>query len=375
MKLLLAAAAALALASAAYAQELPTFQETARVLVDRAVSGDVTASITLQTTSGQEILVPPETAALVRDDPRVLSVALTNKEGCGVLGVSESACILVNVRRLPSDSGISEIRAAARASGDRLAESLNGALETGAEFHSVYIHQDGGLGELLGTSGAVSGRGVVSAVYAMPAERTAFMYERITALLLDEEIRAAGGFYDAARTMSFLDGAYASFTAIKRDSGLQYMAQVAVSYPGAASAERVDLLEYAGVDVVYRSLYLDGGFSVLNSVFEVFVLSPGPVSVSAESPLLPVLRSEGEVLPLDVSSAGWVVDDTDPTQLVARYLFGQERSVSGDDLVLYISDAGEADRPDGADLLAPALIAAAAAGAALFYLKGYRSKK
>ena len=46
----------------AYSQDpsLATFQETAQVLVDKSRSQDVTASITLQTTSVQEIKIPPE---------------------------------------------------------------------------------------------------------------------------------------------------------------------------------------------------------------------------------------------------------------------------------------------------------------------------
>lgn len=375
------ALAALALASAAHAQapaaqELPTFQETATILVDRAVSGDVTAYITLQTTSGQQILVPPETAALLSQDPRVLSAVLTNKEGCGVLGVSEGACILVNTRRMPSDAGISGIRDAARASADPIVEKLNEAFRTDARFHSVYVHTEDGFGELLGTSGSVSGRGVVSAVYTMRAESTSFMYERLTSMLLDERIRSAGGFYDAARTMSFLDGSYAAVSMIKRDSGMLYQAQVAASYPGAAAESRVDPLEYAGVDVIYRSRYFEGGSYPLSSSFHVFVPSPEPVSASAESPLLPAVRVDGDVLPAGVSSAGWVVDDSDPRRLAAHYLFGQKGSVSGDDLVLYVSGAGGRDEPrQEAGLLVPGVIAAACAGAALFYLKGYRSKK
>lgn len=370
---MLALSAALALAAAAHAQELPTFQESATVLIDRAVSGDVTASITLQTTSGQQIMVPARTGAMLTGDPRVLSASITNKDGCGVLGVSERACILVNTRRMPADSGISAIRESARASADPIAQELNGVFETDARFHSVYIHQDGGLGELLGTSGSVSGKGVVSVVYAMEPEATPFMYERLTALLLDERIRGAGGFYDAARTMSFLEGAYATVSIIKGPSGLLYQAQVAVLHPGAASAGRADMLDYAGVDVIYRSRYFDGQLNPLSSVFHAFVLSSEPVSVSAASPLLPVIRTGTDVLPADVASAGWVLDDTDPQQLAAHYLFGPKGSVSGDDLVLYIEGAESA--PAQADLLAPALIAAAAAGAALFYLKGYRSKK
>lgn len=374
MKLLLAAAA-LALAAAAHAQEpqLATFQESAQVLVDRAVTGEVTASVTLQTTSAQEVLVPPELAAAVSGDGRVLSVVLTNKDGCGVLGVEDLACILVNTARSPSDGGISGIREAARASADRLAGGLNDLFGTEARFHSVYIHPEGGLDGLLGTSGAVSGGGVVSAVYGMPRERTSVMYERITAKLLPPEIRGAGGFYDAARTMSFLEGSHAAVSLIPRESGLLYQVRLAVSHPDSASADVADLLEYAGVDAVYRSKYFDGGSFPLNSVVHAVVLSDEPVSLRPESALLPVVEVGGDALPADLSSAGWVVDSSDPGRQEAYYLFGGERSVSGSDLAVRIVPAGSGQEPAAGDLLVPGAIAAAAAAAALFYLRG--SKK
>ena len=365
----------LALFASASAQEaqLATFQETAQILVDRAVAGDVTASITLQTTSGQEVLVPSELAARISGDDRVLSAVLTNKDGCGVLGVQERACILVNTARSPADVGISGIREAARASADALIGGLNELFGTDARFHSVYIHPEGGLEGLLGTSGAVSGGGVVSVIYAMQPEPTSVMYERLTAKLLAPEIRAAGGFYDAARTMSFSEGAHAAVSIIPRESGLLYQVRLAASYPDSAS-ESVDLLEYAGVDTMYRSKYFDGGSFPLNSVVQAVVISGEPVSLRPASALLPVIEAGGEVMPANLSLAGWVVDDSDPGRQEAYYLFGPERSVSSGDLAVRIEAAGT-EEPAGelGNLVVPGIIVAVAAGAALFYLRG-RSK-
>lgn len=372
---MLFAALALALFVSASAQEaqLATFQETAQILVDRAVAGDVTASITLQTTSGQEVLVPSELAAQISSDERVLSVVLTNKDGCGVLGVQERACILVNTARSPADVGISGIREAAQASAGALIGGLNGLFGTDARFHSVYIHPEGGLDGLLGTSGAVSGGGVVSVIYAMQPESTSVMYERLTAKLLAPEIRAAGGFYDAARTMSFLEGAHASVSIIPRESGLLYQVRLAASFPDSDSFS-VDLLEYAGVETMYRSKYFDGGSYPLNSVVQAVVISDEPVSLRPDAAMLPVLEAGGEVMPASLSLAGWVVDGSDPGRQEAYYLFGPERSVSLGDLAVRIEAAGSAEEPAGElDLVVPGVIAAVAIGAALFYLRG-RSK-
>jgi len=40
--------------------QLATFQETAQILIDKQISNNVTASITLQSTSNQEIRIPSE---------------------------------------------------------------------------------------------------------------------------------------------------------------------------------------------------------------------------------------------------------------------------------------------------------------------------
>ena len=40
--------------------QLSTFQETAQILIDKQISNNVTASITLQSTSNQEIRIPSE---------------------------------------------------------------------------------------------------------------------------------------------------------------------------------------------------------------------------------------------------------------------------------------------------------------------------
>ena len=364
----------LALFVSASAQEaqLATFQETTQILVDRAVADDITASITLQTTSGQEVLVPSELAAQISGDDRVLSVVLTNKDGCGVLGVQERACILINTARSPADVGISGIREAARTSADALIDGLNGLFDTDARFHSVYIHPAGGLEGLLGTSGAVSGGGVVSVVYALDTEPTSIMYDRLTAKLLAPEIRAAGGFYDAARTMSFLDGAHAAVSIIPRESGLLYQVRLAASFPD-STTDSVDLLDYVGVDTMYRSKYFDGGSFPLNSVVQAVVISDEPVSLRPMSALLPVLKAGGEVMPANLSLAGWVVDDSDPGRQEAYYLFGPERSVSLGDLTVRVTTTETVEPVDNIDLVVPGIIVVVAVGAALFYLRG-RSK-
>ena len=57
----------------AYSQEpgLATFQETAQVIIDKTISGNISASITLQSTSIQEIKIPAELEQKIRENNRM----------------------------------------------------------------------------------------------------------------------------------------------------------------------------------------------------------------------------------------------------------------------------------------------------------------
>ena len=127
----------------AFSQEasLATFQETAQVIVDKSRSQDVTASITLQTTSIQEIKIPPELEKQIRENDRITSVILTNQDQC-VLGVSNESCIMINVQRDPSDKGIIEIQDSTKEVAEQFIDEINLAFDTDANFHSVYVHSD-----------------------------------------------------------------------------------------------------------------------------------------------------------------------------------------------------------------------------------------
>ena len=157
----------------AYSQEisLATFQETAQVLVDKSRTQDVTASITLQTTSIQEIRIPSELEKKIRDDKRITSVIITNQQQC-VLGVVDDACIMINVKRDLSDKGIIEIQDHTKAIAELFIDEINQTFDTDAQFHSVFVHSDDEINRTLETSGVVSGRGTVSAVFTMPMEDT-----------------------------------------------------------------------------------------------------------------------------------------------------------------------------------------------------------
>jgi hypothetical protein len=220
----------------AYSQEasLATFQETAQVLIDKSRSQNVTASITLQSTNVQEIKIPPELEKKIRENERITSVIITNQKQC-ILGVVDDACIMINVKRDLSDKGIIEIQDSTKALSELFIDEINQAFDTEAQFHSTFVHSDDEINRALETSGAVSGRGIVSAVYTMPMEDTSSMYEKISAILIAKAIRDSGGFYESAKNLSSEDNAKVAFSIIPLDNNSLLQLKLSVDYPQAAS--------------------------------------------------------------------------------------------------------------------------------------------
>ncbi len=376
----------------AYSQkpQLATFQESAQLVIDRTFSGNITASITLQSTSNQEIIVPSGLVNDILDNPRIVSVILTNQEGCGVPGVADRGCILINILRAPEDTNIIKIQDAARAAGDSVIGDLNRLFDTDAAYHSSYIHHRDELNVLLGTSGTVSGRDVVSAVYAMPREDTYSMYQKIAALTVDRRIRDAGGFFTAAGTLAAGDVTHMSLSIIPCDEHPLFQLKVSSEYGGAANVSRVDPMDYFGIGKITRSDYFSNGFYPLNSVFQVVMLSPDVVKLrAAEADMIPTREVGGEWIPTEFGKSGWVFDSVEGVKIDGRYLFGTDVD-AGDDggLVLEFDPASSAGRQGGGSaatvtqdgvgveeyVVIAIIIAVFAAAAAGFYLRGYRNR-
>ena len=117
-----------------YSQEvsLATFQETAQIIVDKSISQNVTASITLQSTSIQEIKIPAELEQKIREDKRIKAIILTNQDQC-VLGVVDQSCIMINVERNPADKGIIAIQDSTKEIAELYINEINQAFDTDAK--------------------------------------------------------------------------------------------------------------------------------------------------------------------------------------------------------------------------------------------------
>ena len=360
-----------------YSQELSlaTFQEIAQIIVDKSISQNVIASITLQSTSIQEIRIPPELEQKIRESDRINAIVLTNHDKC-VLGVVDQSCIMINVERDFADKGIIAIQDSTKEIAELYIDEINQAFDTYAKFHSVFIHSNDDINEALETSGVISGTGTISAVYTMPMEDTNSMYEKISAILLPKIIRERGGFYDVAKDLSFEENSEMTFSLIPLDSKSLLQLKLSVNYANKApTISEISPLEFLKVENLKRSDYFSSGLYPLNSIIQVVVLSSENTNVSdVKGNIVPTQIIDNEKIPTDISKEGWVFDPEEGQRIQGKYIFGEKASVSKEELKFSLGGAQLQVKKVEFDesIVVVIIITIVAIAAALFYLKGYK---
>ena len=359
---------------------LATFQETAQVLIDKSMTNKVTSSITLQTTSIQEITIPAELEQKIREDKRVLSVVLTNQNNC-VLGVQDESCILINVQRDLGDTNFVQIQNTTLNVSEQFINELNETFDTKAEFHSTLIQTDDKANVALETSGVVSGKGTVSATYTMPMEDTQSMYTKIAALLLPKEIRDSGGFYEVAKNLAAHENSKMTMSIIPLGDKSLLQLRLSVDFPEQAmEIKEIDPLEFFKIEEIHRSEYFSSGVYPLNSIFQVVILSPEDEKISnIKGDIIPTQTIDNEKIPTDVSQAGWVFDPQEGQRIEGKYIFGGEESVNKEDLRFSLGEGMVEPIPIESEnfdesIIVVIIITIGAIAAAMFYLKGYARK-
>lgn len=361
----------------AYSQEmsLSTFQETAQIIVDKRMTQNVTASITLQSTSIQEIKVPAELEQRIRENENISAVIITNQDKC-ILGVSEESCILINVKRNPADTNFLKIQNSTLKISNQFIDEINEMFDTNAELHSTFIQPSDETNTALQTSGVISGKGTISAVYTMPMEDTSSMYEKISAILIPKTIRDSGGFYDAARNLSAEENAKMTFSIIPSESKSLLQLRLSTTYSGIApSINEISPLELLKTDELKRSEYFSSGFYPLNSIIQIAVLDSKNTNISdVRGNILPTQIIDDEKIPTDITKNGWVFDPEEGLTIQGKYIFGKETSVKSDELRFSLGGENLTEQKQEFDesIVVVTIITIVAIAAAIFYLKGYK---
>ena len=357
-----------------YSQDasLATFQETAQVLIDKRVQ-EVTSSITLQSTSTQEIKIPSELEEKIRENPRITSVIITNEDQC-ILGVFDQSCIIINVSRDPTDKGVIEIQDSTRELANQFIDEINQAFDTKSKFHSVFIHSDDELNRALETSGAVSGKGIVSAVYTMPMEESGSMFEKISAVLIPKVIRDGKGFYETAKNLSSGDNSKVTFSIIPLENNSLLQLKLSTTFSNDTDITKIEPLKFLSTDELRRSEYFSSGFYPLNSIFQIVILADEPLSISnVKGNLVPTQIIDGEKIPKEFTK-GWVFDPEKGEKIQGKFMFGKDLSITNKDLEFSLDDNSQQYQEESFDesIIILAIIIVGGIGAAVFFLKGYK---
>lgn len=372
----------------ANAQEprLATFQETAQVLFDQQLSKNVTSAITLQTSSNTEIKIPTDLVKKIHDIERVIAVIITNEDQC-VLGVmKDDACVMINFSGEDIEGGIIGIQDKGKEIGNSLISDINEALDINSELHSVYVHHRDQTNVALETSGIISGKGTVSAVYTMPKENTYSMYQKLTGILLPKVIRDSGGFIDVANNLSTDDNSRMTISIIPQDNLTLFQIKLSLNYPNKANAiSDVSPLEFLKVDKLERSDYFSQNFYPLNSLLKVVILSEESIGVSkVNTNLVPIVIKDEERLP-QFENDGWFFEQESGNKIDGTYLFGKKSSVNKNELIFTVAPLEGLEPIENRTISTPADfdsfeivilvgIIMVAVGAVVFYLKGFKAK-
>ena len=365
----------------AYAQQprLATFHETAQLIIDQRIQNQTSTSIAVMSTSNQEILVPVELDQKIHDIKNVTAVVITNEDKC-VLGVTDEACVLINISKEGFSGGLSEAQSKGKEIGDLLIGDINSVFHINAKFHSVFIHADDKVNKALGTSGEISGRGTVSAVYTFSKSDASFLYETLTVLLIPNQIRESGGFLAVAKKLADDPTSAVTFSIIPKGATSLFQLQVSRDQKITDKITSIDTLQYFGVEKIQRSNYFSSGFFPLNSLVQVVVLSKEPIRIASYgSQVIPTVEKDGEVYPSDIAKNGWLFDPASGNTIVAKYLFGKTVEVTKNDLKFNIANTTLltekiTETPTDNSVYILIGIGVAAAVAIVWYLKNIRSK-
>jgi len=330
--------------TSAYGQQpqLASYRETANILVDQKFQNLTTAFITLSTTSPLEMRVPAELDQKIHQNPSVSAVVITNAQSC-IEKIIDRTCVIVNItnQSLIETYNIKLIQSSAQAIGDRLIGDINKAFGLNAEPWAVFVNPKGELNNALGTSGAVSGNRTVSVLYVAPRSDSGYFLGGVTAILLPQQIANSGGFLDAATKMANVKdiNSTVSFAITPQGDKSIYSLQVQRHFLIKNQTATIDPLELFGADKLDRSSYFNAGFFPLNSLLVVNVLSKQPMAFTGHGGyLIPVTEKNGQMIPADLTKAGWLFDPNSGDHVTAIYLFGKTFSASKNDLTLTIGN-------------------------------------
>ncbi|WKT57798.1 hypothetical protein QVH35_10925 [Candidatus Nitrosotenuis chungbukensis] len=157
--------------------------------------------------------------------------------------------------------------------------------------------------------------------------------------------------------------------------------KVSEKYPNTAKDTKViDTLKLFKVDEIRKSNYFAGGFFPLNSLIHVVVLPiDNTTRIHTNTNVIDAIEKNNQTIPADITESGWFFNSKSGSKIEVMYLFGEEFSAKRQDLIMTLGEKEsvpeEANLPGANEMYVLIGIGTVAAGAAVYYLKGFRTKK
>jgi len=323
-------------------------------------------SVGLLSKNPEDIKLPDNLEA-ISSNPNIHSMVVTNEFACAPTKI-DKACVIIEVEREGLGDNLTEMKKNAREIADKIWYNQKGeyagAIVFTPEFYSTTFQPKSGLSEneakRLGEKGSVA-----KVVYTIHKQPTNELFTALSNMLLSNDIRTSGGFYNIAEKLS--ENYFSEFDVVVTPLENNMLRELHISLlcsneiqelvncerlynemiPGAQEGSideqiargYVSPLDFIQVENISRSKVFSDEFLPLNSIIQVLIYSEEDLQVkSVNSNLIENLRHVG-----DVQENGWFFISEVGQKIDGRYIFGPESSVSKNDLAFSIGSYSEND--------------------------------
>jgi hypothetical protein len=330
-----------------------SLQEQFQLIIDRTTLKNKISLGWLST--DQNHISLPKTLENISSNPKIVSFTITNEFACASTKL-DKACIIIEIEREGLGDNTPEILKNTREIVDKIFLTGEGdtILYFEPEFYSATLEQKLTFDELKESL-------VSRAVYTIQKQETDRMFP-VLSTLLSNDIITSGGFYSNAEKLS--ENTFSDFTLTlvpledemlrtlhisvtcsnelrtwpvcdKGDISEQ-MARGYISPLDFLQVQNEGKLEFE-IKNINRSKIFADEFSPLNSIIQVLIYSDENLQVkSVNSKIIENLETLG-----DIQESGWFFVSNRGKVIDARYIFGQEFSVSKNSLGLSIGPSND----------------------------------
>ena len=319
--------------------EKASMQEQFKLIIDQSKHLN-RLSIGIISTDTNDIIFPDNIESL-SSNPKIASWSLTTQFACAATKI-DKACIIIEVKREGLGDGLNEIRKNTLEITDKIV--ADGVLMFSPEFYSITLQPK--------TSFDGSENVIVSqAIYTITKPSAKVLFTALTPMLISSDVITAGGFLNNAKKLSEHYFADITFTLLPTGNNALHMLHVSLTCsaesentsgnppcnPESNIGEKmargdINPLDFIQAENINRSKIFTDKFLPLNSVIQVLIFSEQDLQVkSVNSNVIETLQNLG-----DIQESGWFFMPKSGKKIDGRYIFGQESSVSKNDLAFSI---------------------------------------